>query len=322
MQHGVGPRGQQGFRLLGGPVGEPAGRGGGAWGEGDLGGGGLGLLLRDHAGLGHGGQHFAATRGGGAGIDAGRKTAGRAGQAGDDRCLPQIHVAGGNTEIQLGRRVHAPGTGAEIDAVQPDLEDFLLGEGVFQPERQQHFLHLAAKGAGIGQEQVFRDLLGDGRAALHQAAGADVDHRRAQYADDVDAVMGVEAPVLHGHGGGRQVGWHVGQAERLTDHVAEIREDLAGPVLKRQARAACRVEGRFRAGKIPGEPEQTQPAGQRAPYAEDERPFGQAPPRASPPWRGRGGWRSGGARGNRGGDAPAFVARDLGGAIHGARYVS
>ena len=39
-------------------------------------------------------------------------------------------------------------------------------------KRQHQLLHLAPEGARVGQEQVLRHLLGDGRAALHDVPGA------------------------------------------------------------------------------------------------------------------------------------------------------
>ena len=76
---------------------------------------------------------------------------------------------------------------------------------LLQPQRQQQFLHLAAERARVGQEQVLRDLLGDGGAALHHAAGREVDPGGARQADRVDAGMVPEAPVLDRDHGGRQV---------------------------------------------------------------------------------------------------------------------
>ena len=67
---------------------------------------------------------------------------------------------------------------------------------MFEPEREIGFLDLARDRALVGQEQVLGELLGDRRAALHDAAGVRVDGERAQRADHVDAEMVEEAAVL------------------------------------------------------------------------------------------------------------------------------
>ena len=61
----------------------------------------------------------AAASGSTRGIEARR----RARQPGQHRRLPQRHAAAPRRRNRARRRVHAPGAGAEIDAVQPDLED-------------------------------------------------------------------------------------------------------------------------------------------------------------------------------------------------------
>ena len=58
------------------------------------------------------------------------------------------------------------------------------------------FLDLAAEAAVVGQEDVARELLGDGRVALTPVAAADADRDRAADADRIDADMAAEAPVL------------------------------------------------------------------------------------------------------------------------------
>ena len=69
--------------------------------------------------------------------------------------------------------VDAIGAAAEIDAVEIELEDLVLGEFALERERQHAFLDLAAEGAAVGQEDVARELLGDGRSALAPMAGVD-----------------------------------------------------------------------------------------------------------------------------------------------------
>ena len=165
----------------------------------------------DHgfAGGDHGGEHFPRPAGGGDRIDARGVARGGFGEPGQQGGLPEVHVAGGDAEIEPRRRIHPPGAGAEIDAVEPDLQNFLLGEMVFEPQGQHQFLHLALGGAGGGEEQVFRHLLGDGGAALHQPAGEEVDPGGAGDADQVDAEMPVKPAIFHRDGGRGQGGGQV-----------------------------------------------------------------------------------------------------------------
>src|SRR6266851_5158605 len=64
-------------------------------------------------------------------------------QTGDHRRLVKRHLARRLVEIAVRGGVDAVGAGAEIDAVEVDLEQLVLGEFVLEPERQQRLLHLA-----------------------------------------------------------------------------------------------------------------------------------------------------------------------------------
>ena len=65
-------------------------------------------------------------------------------------------------------------------------------------EGHEHLRHLTRQALLLGEVQVFRQLLGDGAAALHKGHGLDVIDHRPAYGDDVDAVVLVEAVVLRG----------------------------------------------------------------------------------------------------------------------------
>ena len=69
--------------------------------------------------------------------------------------------------------VDAIGAAAEIDAVEIELEDLVLGELALQRQRQDRFLDLAPEAAVVGQEDVARELLGDGRGRADPAALGD-----------------------------------------------------------------------------------------------------------------------------------------------------
>ena len=87
----------------------------------------------------------------------------------------------------------------KIDGVDVQLQDLVLGAGVLQAESHEHLGDLAGKLLFLGEEQVFCHLLGDGAAALVQAAGAQVVDRRPQDGDGVDAAVLRKAVVLHRH---------------------------------------------------------------------------------------------------------------------------
>ena len=98
---------------------------------------------------------------------------------------------------------------------------------VLQPQRQQHLLHLAFDRAVWLQEQVLRQLLGQRRAALAEMATHDIRHHRPRQADRIDAEMRVEAPVLDGHDGLRDIGRHFLEAECLATTHAAIGDQVA-----------------------------------------------------------------------------------------------
>ena len=95
----------------------------------------------------------------------------------------------------------AVGAEAEIDFVEIEFEDAVLGIGALDAHRQQGFLDLAGERHLVGQKEVLRDLLGDRRGALRTPVGAEIlriQHGGARHAGEVDAAMLVEVLVLGG----------------------------------------------------------------------------------------------------------------------------
>src|SRR6516165_4991110 len=131
-------------------------------------------------------------------IDMRRESRRRLEQAGEHRRFGEVYVARGLVEIKLCRRIDAERAAAEIGAVEIELEDLVLRQPYLKPQREKRFLDLALDGALVRQEQVLGQLLADGGAALHHAAGARVREHRAEQAGKVDAEMLVEPPVLSG----------------------------------------------------------------------------------------------------------------------------
>ena len=173
------------------------------------------------------------------------------GQAGQQGRFRQGQLAGGLAEIGLRRAVDAIGAGPEIDAVQIELEDFVLGEHLLQLIGQQHLLQLALHNPIRGEEQALGQLLGQGRGALAGAAGAPVGPGGPADALQVDGPVLVEAPVLGRHEGLGYVVGHRAQGDALAiaraargDHLAvAILEADAGRAVDREQRRA-RGQGR------------------------------------------------------------------------------
>ena len=59
------------------------------------------------------------------------------------------------------RTVDAVGAGAEINPVQINCQQFVLGEFSLQPQRQQDLLRFSFEGPVWAEEDILRQLLGD-----------------------------------------------------------------------------------------------------------------------------------------------------------------
>ena len=93
-------------------------------------------------------------------------------------------------EIDQRCRGDAVGAKAEIDFVEIEFEDLVLGVGALDPHRQQGFLDLAGERHLVGQKKVLRDLLGNRGCALRPAVGAVILRGK------IDAAVLVEILVL------------------------------------------------------------------------------------------------------------------------------
>ena len=77
----------------------------------------------------------------------------------------------------------------QIDLIQIEVKDLLLGERVLDPVGQDHFADLSAKVSLRRKQEGFCDLLGDGAATLDNASRAEVGNARANHAGEVDPAM-------------------------------------------------------------------------------------------------------------------------------------
>ena len=98
---------------------------------------------------------------------------------------------------------------------------------MFEPERERDFLQLARDRAFLGEEQIFGELLGDGRAALRSATAQNVGDKGARDTQGIDAMMRVEAAVLDGNEGLGHVSRQFAKRHRSPAHVAPGRERRA-----------------------------------------------------------------------------------------------
>ena len=102
-------------------------------------------------------------------------------------------------EIHQRCRGHAVSAKTEINLVEIEFENFVLGIGPLDPHRQQGFLDLAGERHFVGQKKVLRDLLGNSGGALRTPVRAiilGVEHGRARHAGKVDPAVLVEILVL------------------------------------------------------------------------------------------------------------------------------
>ena len=173
--------------------------------------------------------------------------------AGDERRLREGDVAHVLAEVNLRRFGHAVqgkrAAMAEIDVVQVELEDLVLGRLRLEDDRHEGFERLPSIGALagllfggqlLGEEEVARELLRDGAAAFDAARRGDVAKHRATERDWIDARVDEEAVVFDGDegvlqmrrdGGNRHVVALFVEAEPALDplqHALEIGGELVG----------------------------------------------------------------------------------------------
>src|SRR5439155_6301344 len=87
---------------------------------------------------------------------------------------------------------------AEVDLVEISLEDRPLVIAQLEDQRDGGLAKLAEGSPSGGEEEVLGQLLGQGAAALHHGAGAQVGDQRAADPAEVEAVVLEESLVLDG----------------------------------------------------------------------------------------------------------------------------
>ncbi len=181
----------------------------------------LGLLRRQEALVAHQAEHHVAPAHGALRMRprvierrqlGERRQGGRLGDVQLLRVLPEVDLRGS---------LDAVGPGSEVDLVQVQLEDRVLGEVAFDLHRHPRFLELAGEGllaADLLREDVARQLHRDGREPLGEAHRQEVVLDGAHDAPIVDPVVIVEALVL-------------GRDERLAHRQRDFGQRQHGPPL-------------------------------------------------------------------------------------------
>ena len=164
----------------------------------------LRLAGRDDAVRLHAPDDPVAARLGGARVFAGVVVIGCLGQRGEERRLGDTQLTERLVEVIERRRRHPVGAEAEIDLVEVELENAVLAEGTLDAEGEDRFLDLAVERQLVGQQEVLRHLLGDGRGADQPAVlsqVAQVGDDGAHDAEQVDARVAEKVLVLGGEDG-------------------------------------------------------------------------------------------------------------------------
>ena len=138
-------------------------------------------------------------------------------QGGEQRRLGQVELADVLVEVAQRRRLDAVGVLTVEDGVQVLGEDLVLGPLVLELPGEHRLADLALDALLVAHVCLLHELGGERRAALDHAAGLDVFDGGAGDAEEVDAVVFVEALVLACH---RGVLHHLGDALARHDLAA------------------------------------------------------------------------------------------------------
>ena len=185
------------------------------------------LLIIDVLQQMHAPEHVVAAFFGAAGVGYRVPARRRLGQPGDHRVLRQTQLVDGLAVIRLRGGTDAIGTAAEVDLVQVQLQDLLLGQLALDAQRQEDLLDLADVGLLVAEKEVTGQLHGDGAAARALFAGACQLHRGAQDTLIVDPGMLVKAVILGGQEGLLQHLRDLCQGQWFTTGLAELCQQLS-----------------------------------------------------------------------------------------------
>src|SRR5581483_7300791 len=127
------------------------------------------------------------------GIEVGR----RLDHPGEERGLRERELRGRLVEVVAGGRADAVDAVPEVDLVQVQLEDLVLGVPLLELDGQRGLLELALERLRVRADHgVLHELLRDRRAALHDLAGDQVGDDRPKHRGNVQGAVLVELVVL------------------------------------------------------------------------------------------------------------------------------
>ena len=128
---------------------------------------------------------------------------GAAGEPDEERGLRKVQLVDAPPEVEPRGEPEAvnraPSLLAEVDLVQVRLEQLLLGVMQVEQYRHEGLGALAPQRPFGGEEEVLGELLGQGTAALYDAAGTQVRPPRPRDGEEGDSVMLEEAVIFHRH---------------------------------------------------------------------------------------------------------------------------
>ena len=128
----------------------------------------------------------------------------------------------------------ALGAAAEVDLVQVEREDLVLGQLLLEPPGEDHLLQLAVEAALGREQQALHRLLRDGAAALHDLARLDVGPGGAHDRAQVDAAVLEERVVLAGDEGEDHVLGQLVEAHQPAALLEELADRTAVAVVDRR----------------------------------------------------------------------------------------
>ena len=155
------------------------------------------LLRRDESLVAHPAKHDVAARDGIVEMIPGREGRRGARKTGNQGGLGERQLFRRPSEQMPRHRLDTVNAGAEIDAIQVQLEDLILGELRIDHHREHRLMELAAIGLPVGQEQRPGELLRQRRAALLRTWLADVAEHGAPKRNGIDADVAVEAMIFY-----------------------------------------------------------------------------------------------------------------------------
>ena len=173
------------------------------------------LLRRDESLVAHPPEHDVAARHGIVEMIPGRERSGGARKTGNQGGLGQGQLFRRSSEQMPRHRLDTVNARAQIDAIQVQLEDLILGELRIDHHGKHRLVELASIGLPVGQKQRPGELLRQRRTALLRAWLADVAEDGASERNGIDADVAVEPMVLDRDERVLQVGGNVSERHVL-----------------------------------------------------------------------------------------------------------